>query len=47
MTSLKEREGETCTQKITKQSLSDYTQQDWPDKTKQSTSKHAKTSSDK
>jgi hypothetical protein len=27
--------------------LSDYIQQDWPDKTKQSTSRHAKTSSDK
>jgi hypothetical protein len=33
---------ETCTQRVTKQSMSDYAQQDWPDMTQRSTSRHAK-----
>jgi hypothetical protein len=41
------REIETYTQRVTKQSLSDYAQQDWPDMTKRSTSRHAKASSGK
>jgi hypothetical protein len=36
-----------CTQNVTKQSLSDYAQQDWPVMTKRSASRHAKASSGK
>jgi hypothetical protein len=42
-----EREVEPAHKKITKQSLSDYAKQDWPDMIKKSTSRHAKASSGK
>jgi hypothetical protein len=43
----KREEKQPAHEKVTKQCLSDYAQEDWPDMTKQLTSRHDKASSGK